>query len=62
MNIKKDLRKNHRLYHEYLSFLNWDTTKYNLFKDTDDDFYDWAMEFEIDSDWQDPIDKRKRRV
>ena len=62
MNIKKDLRKNHWLYNEYLGFLKWDSTKYNLFKNTDNDFFEWVKSFEIDSDWQDPIDVRKRRV
>tara|TARA_B100000767_G_scaffold84546_1_gene81297 strand:- start:36 stop:224 length:189 start_codon:yes stop_codon:yes gene_type:complete len=58
MKKQQDLRKKHRLYNEYLNFLTWDSINENLFKDTDDDFYDWAMDFEIDSDWQDAIAAR----
>ena len=50
MDIKKDLRKKHRLYLDYLNFLNWDS--YNVFEDTDDDFFDWVMDYEVDSDWK----------
>jgi hypothetical protein len=52
MGIKKDLRKKHRLYLEYLNFLNWDSINYNAFEDTDDDFFEWVMSYEIDSDWK----------
>jgi len=42
------LRKKHRLYSEYLLVLKEDKD----WKDTDVDFYDWAMMYEIDSDWK----------
>ena len=52
MDIKKDLRKKHRLYNEYLNFLHWTLINYNAFEDTDDDFFEWVMSYEIDSDWK----------
>jgi hypothetical protein len=63
MKKQQNLRKNHRLYDEYLSFLNWDSGKMNnnLFKNTDNDFYEWVKSFEIDNCWQDAIDARKGR-
>ena len=59
MKKQQELRKNHRLYDEYLSFLKWDSMNTNLFKNTDDDFFEWVLSFEIDSDWHDAIDARK---
>jgi len=52
MNIKKDLRKKHRLYKEFLSLLNDDSDFADNFEDTDDDFFEWVMSYEIDSDWE----------
>lgn len=52
MDIKKDLRKKHRLYLDYLNFLNWDSINFNAFEDTDDDFFEWVMDYEVDSDWK----------
>jgi len=52
MTKQQNLRKNHRLYSEYLNFLKWDSINENVFKDNDDDFFEWAMDLEIDSDWQ----------
>ena len=52
MNIKKDLRKKHRLYKEFLSLLNDDSDFADNFEDTDDDFFEWVMSYEIDSDWK----------
>ena len=43
----RQLRKKHRLYPEYLLVVKEDKD----WKDTDVDFYDWAMMYEIDSDW-----------
>ena len=36
----------------YLNFLNWDSTNLNAFEDTDDDFFEWVMDYEVDSDWK----------
>ena len=55
MKIGKDLRKTHRLYNEYLNFLHWTLINYNAFEDTDDDFFEWVMSYEIDSDWDKEI-------
>lgn len=52
MKIKKDLRKTHSLYKEYISLLNDDMDFYNAWEDTDEDFYEWVMSYEIDNDWK----------
>ena len=52
MKIGKNLRKKHRLYLDYLNFLNWDSINFNAFEDTDDDFFEWVMDYEIDNDWK----------
>ena len=52
MENKKDLRKKHRLYKEFLSLLNDDSDFGAIWQDSDDDFFEWAMSYEIDSDWQ----------
>lgn len=49
--MSKDLRKKHSLYPEYFSLLNDDIYFSNTWKDTDVDFYEWVMMYEIDSDW-----------
>ena len=46
----KQLRKKHRLYPEFLSVIKEDN--WVGWEDTDVDFYDWAMSYEIDSDWK----------
>lgn len=52
MENKKDLRKRHRLYFEFLSLLNDDPDFADIWQDRDDDFFEWVMSYEIDSDWE----------
>ena len=52
MKIGKNLRKTHRLYNEYLFLLSDDMDFYNAWEDTDEDFYEWVMSYEIDNDWK----------
>lgn len=45
-------RKRHRLYPEFLSLLNDDSDFADTWQDRDADFFEWAMDFEVDNDWE----------
>lgn len=42
--------KKHRLYKEYISLINDDIDFKNMFSDNENDFNEWVMGYEIDSD------------
>jgi hypothetical protein len=41
----------HKLYPEFESLRRDDSDFREQFKDTDSDFFEWAISYEIDSDW-----------
>jgi hypothetical protein len=41
----------HRLYSEFLDLRKEDYSFAALYSDTEEDFYSWAMDHEVDSDW-----------
>jgi hypothetical protein len=44
--------KNHRLYNEFQQLRYDDKDFEYMWKDTEDDFFEWVMAYEIDSDWE----------
>jgi hypothetical protein len=40
------------LYPEFLSLLNDDSDFADIWQDRDADFFEWAMDFEVDNDWE----------
>ncbi len=42
----------HRLYAEFLQLRNDDTIFAEQYNDTESDFLDWVMDWEVDSDWE----------
>jgi hypothetical protein len=43
--------KNHRLYPYFVLELEEDQYIANLFQDNEEDFFTWALSYEVDSDW-----------
>jgi hypothetical protein len=44
--------KNHRLYNEFIQLRYDDKDFAYMWKDNSDDFFEWVMAYEIDSDWE----------